>query len=162
MTRSARAATASIDSPPLHAVPPDRPARALGADVGRRPALVGAVVPLRRSGVTVSRRSPKPDRRAVSDARRSGLDRTAANGMPGQPRTERLRPRRGRSGQGDVGVAGVPAQPRPFRLAVPDEPEPRTLAAWTRGSVGRGRDSGQLRPSVLGAPGIYGCGRRPR
>src|SRR6185503_2393982 len=122
---------------------PDGPARAFRADLRRGPALVGAVVPLEQvvgeldalAEACESRRFEGPPLRAGQDERER-LPREDVADPPG---------RRAPGGcQRQIRSTGVPALPRPRRLAVADDPEPRLLHPRSVVSPGSPRSAPRL------------------
>ena len=133
------------------AVGPQRPARALGADLRRRPALVVAVVDLGQVGLDLGRVAGQPRGLARANARRREHERELA---ARQPLTQRAGGLAAALGERDVGGGGVPAGEAPLRLPVTDQDElhPRAFrASASTASTCRRTGAGPLWSSTTNA-----------
>src|SRR5919197_6096992 len=123
--------------PPARAVPPDRPARHLEADVHGRPALVIAVVPLHEVVASLrdiaEARQPARLRRPLEGARQH-----QGEAAPAQVAPDVLGLQSALLGQGDVCSPGVAALEAPFRLTVAYEHD---LVGHRASLTGPGLDS---------------------
>ena len=162
MTRSARAATSSMVSPPGHGprqiVQPGK----LGADVGGQPALEAAVVPFLEVRVA-DRRVPEARDVGRLGGAGQGAGQHQRKGMTGEPPPQRAGLGSAGLGQRDVGPSGVSAESRPFGLAMSDQPEGGSrsrLAAAGHGQAGPRSTFG--RNASAGSAAKYSRGRQPK
>ena len=143
-TRSARAATSPIVSPPGHGPRQIVQPGYVGPDLRGLAPLERAVVPLHQVGVRPGDRAEPGERRGLGRPRQ-GAGQDEIEAMTGQPPPEGARLVATDIGQRDVGPARMPAEARPFRLAVADQPEIAEPAAAAVGA--RRRRPRRCRPS---------------
>ena len=123
------------------------PGGTLGADLGRLPALVRAVVPLREVGDDLRRR-PEARQLARPPRQVEGADEDPREVDPAEPPCEARRIALATLRQGQVGPPGVLPRERPGRLAVP-RPRPESCGppGLPRGGGSRGGASGPRPPT---------------